>query len=103
MEVEAGGRIALAGTPYLAGAGHLLDRGLGELLKTGCGMAAAVEALTTTPARLLGLKCEPLGPGTVSDCTLFRKSLSGEVDVEAVISGGRLYGNSGGFSDLPSG
>ena len=56
IEIHADGHISLFGTPYLAGAGHLLDRCVAQFAAfTGCGIGDAVAACTETPSRLLGL------------------------------------------------
>jgi N-acetylglucosamine-6-phosphate deacetylase len=55
-EVQTSGKVVLAGTPYLAGAGHLLDTCVANAYRfTGAPLADIVRAATHTPARLLGL------------------------------------------------
>jgi N-acetylglucosamine-6-phosphate deacetylase len=75
VEVHPNGRISLAGTPFLAGAGHLLDWDIAHFVRfTGCDLAAAVRLCTVNPARLLGLP-EPhgtLAAGAPAHLTLFR-------------------------------
>lgn len=67
VDVSEDGRISLAGTPYLAGAGLLQKRGLEFLMEsTGCRLDAAVTACTVNPAALIGL--DPTG----SDIVAFR-------------------------------
>jgi N-acetylglucosamine-6-phosphate deacetylase len=56
-EVLPNGKVVLAGTPYLAGAGHLLDTCVANALRfTGAPLADIIRAATITPARLLGLE-----------------------------------------------
>jgi N-acetylglucosamine-6-phosphate deacetylase len=55
VEVNDEGRLGLAGTPYLAGAGHLLDRGIATLTTAAdLSLAQAVATVTANPHRLLG-------------------------------------------------
>lgn len=57
VDLSEDGRISLAGTPYLAGAGLLQKRGVEYLMEsTGCTPAAALRACTVNPRRLLGLE-----------------------------------------------
>jgi N-acetylglucosamine-6-phosphate deacetylase len=56
-EVLPSGQVVLAGTPFLAGAGHLLDAGVANALRfTGWSLADVVRAASVTPARLLGIE-----------------------------------------------
>jgi N-acetylglucosamine-6-phosphate deacetylase len=74
-EVLPTGKVVLAGTPYLAGAGHLLDTCVANALRfTDLGMAGVVRATATNPARLLGLDDRKgrVAPGYDADLTLFR-------------------------------
>ncbi len=76
-EVLPSGKVVLAGTPYLAGAGHLLDTCIANALRfTDLGMAGVVRAATANPARLLGLEGRKgqVVPGYDADLTLFRLS-----------------------------
>ncbi|MCK4513832.1 MAG: amidohydrolase family protein [Spirochaetaceae bacterium] len=55
VEVNEEGRIGLAGTPYLAGAGHLLDRAIMTLVVDGgLPIGDAAATITVNPHRLLG-------------------------------------------------
>jgi len=57
VEVGEDGRISLAGTPYLAGAGLLQKRGLEFLMEaTGCPLSTAVKACTENPATLIAVE-----------------------------------------------
>jgi N-acetylglucosamine-6-phosphate deacetylase len=54
--VQTSGKVVLAGTPYLAGAGHPLATCVVNAYRfTGAPLADIVRAATHTPARLLGL------------------------------------------------
>jgi len=56
VDVSDAGRISLAGTPYLAGAGLLQKRGIEFLMETtGCTLDAALAAATVNPAALIGI------------------------------------------------
>lgn len=56
VEVHPDGHIGLAGTPFLAGAGHLLDRCIAQFVRaTGATVPETVSLCTTNPALLLGL------------------------------------------------
>jgi N-acetylglucosamine-6-phosphate deacetylase len=89
VEVTVEGTLRLAGTPYLAGAGHLLDWDIAHF-KEACGISLqqAIQCCTVNPSTLLGLspsigehqpekslKEEPktswLTPGSMANLTLF--------------------------------
>ncbi len=75
VEVHDDGHIGLAGTPFLAGAGHLLDRGVARFMSaTGADLASTVRLCTTNPARLLGLppRAGTLQVGAPANLTIFR-------------------------------
>ncbi|MFW6362019.1 MAG: N-acetylglucosamine-6-phosphate deacetylase [Spirochaetota bacterium] len=62
VEVHPDGHLGLAGTDFLAGAGHLLDRGIAQFVNaTGCSLAAAIKLCTLNPAKLLALPGTPEG------------------------------------------
>jgi len=66
VELHPDGHLGLHGTPYLAGAGHLLDRCVAQFMNfTGEGAGGAGRLCTENPARLLGLPAErfSLAPG----------------------------------------
>ncbi len=57
VEVHPDGHLGLAGTEYLAGAGHLLDRCVAFFRQAaGCELREAVLAASDVPARFLGLR-----------------------------------------------
>jgi N-acetylglucosamine-6-phosphate deacetylase len=94
-EVLPTGKVVLAGTPYLAGAGHLLDVCVPHMLRsTPLTLAEVVGCVSTVPARILGLEGRKghLRPGYDADLTLFRLPQSGPLSIVETISGGEsLY------------
>ncbi len=91
-EVLASGKVVLAGTPYLAGAGHLLDVCVANALQmTGWSMGTVIRLATENPARVLGM--DPLQtqivPGSETDLTLFRLGAPGRpLEIVATIRDG---------------
>ncbi len=56
VNVDEDGRLGLAGTPYLAGAGHLLDWDIPRFMQAaGVTLIEAVKLATINPRRFLGL------------------------------------------------
>ena len=56
VDVYPDGHLGLAGTEYLAGAGHLLDRAIPSMCKaSGCTLRQAISLATDNPTRLLKL------------------------------------------------
>ncbi len=90
VEVSADGRLGVVGTPYLAGAGHLLNHNIARAIEVaGLTLAQALELATRNPARFVGGR-GALEPGLRADVTRFlwqpgRASLS----VTDVFVGGR--------------
>ena len=93
VEVEQSGRVSLAGTPYLAGAGHLLDSDVARFLSAaGCSVTEAVSAVTITPAAMIGMEdfSASLSPGSQGDAVAFRlEPGAGCVSIETVVLDGR--------------
>ena len=76
VEVHKDGHLGLAGTPYLAGAGHLLDWDIAHFVSfTGAALADAIRLCTINPARLLKLRGRFLKAKVLSGlpCTLPEK------------------------------
>lgn len=72
--VEPSGRVVTAGTPYLAGAGFLLDTGVAfAAARTDLELSGAVRCATAVPAHLLGLapRVGTLAAGSDADLVLF--------------------------------
>jgi N-acetylglucosamine-6-phosphate deacetylase len=93
-EVLPTGKIVLAGTPYLAGAGHLMDTCVANALRfTDLGMAGTARAAGNNPARILGLDDRKgrVAAGCDADLTLFRvPSNDGPLDIVATVRGGEV-------------
>ena len=91
-EVLPGGKIALAGTPYLAGAGHLLDVCVANALRwTELGMAGIAQSVATNPAQLLDLEnTGSVKIGNLADLTLFRETEDGPLEIVAAILEGKV-------------
>ena len=101
VQVFDDGHLGLAGTEYLAGAGHLLDRGVAQFVRaTGCSLAEAVRLCTVNPALLFGLPAvhdEPAA-GMPANLTRFTWRPDSEIlAVDKTLLGGRLlYSREGG-------
>jgi N-acetylglucosamine-6-phosphate deacetylase len=92
-EVLPTGKVVLAGTPYLAGAGHLLDTGVATLLRaTDLSLGEVIRTVTANPADLLGLGATKgrLAVGYDADLTLFRLPHSGPLEIVTTIRGGSV-------------
>ncbi len=78
VEVFGDGHVGLAGTPYLAGAGHLLDRDIANVINvTGCSLSDAVTLCTINPLKLLSFPEERNFPsgGTEAGAVIFSYSM----------------------------
>ncbi|UCD82105.1 MAG: amidohydrolase family protein, partial [Desulfobacterales bacterium] len=96
VEVHDDGHISLAGTEFLAGAGHMLDRDIAQFIRhTGLGVASAVALCTINAARVLGEKAyaKDLEQGMPADLTLFHHRAGDErLRIEQTILRGKtLY------------
>lgn len=92
-EVLPGGKIVTVGTPYLAGAGHLLDVCIANALRfTDLTLAQVIGCVTAIPARILGLEARKghLHVGYDADITLFRIRENEPLAIVATICGGEL-------------
>lgn len=93
VEVHPDGHLGVAGTEYLAGAGHLLNRCVRFFKEaTGCSLKDAVLAATDRPAAYLG-QALPTGPfrvGEPADVLCFRER---EAELEVVSQESGLQGN----------
>ncbi|MBN1836087.1 MAG: amidohydrolase family protein [Spirochaetales bacterium] len=96
VQVFEDGHLGVAGTEILAGAGHLLDRGVAQFVRaTGCSIGEAVRLCTLNPARLLGAPEQPSSadptPGMAADLVQFRWSPGAEaLVVDKTLFRGRL-------------
>jgi N-acetylglucosamine-6-phosphate deacetylase len=99
-EVLPSGKVVLAGTPYLAGAGHLLDTCVANALRfTDLGIAGVARAAATNPTRLLGLSDRKgrVAPGYDADLTLFRlPEGDGPMGIVATVRAGEVVYQGGG-------
>jgi N-acetylglucosamine-6-phosphate deacetylase len=78
VEVHGDGHLGLAGTEYLAGAGHLLDRCIAQFIRAaGASLSEAVRLCTVNPAALLGAAlaadqaADSFRPGAPADVAQF--------------------------------
>jgi N-acetylglucosamine-6-phosphate deacetylase len=77
VEVHEDGHLGLYNTPYLAGAGHMLDWDLAHFMKfTGHGITEVIPLCTTNPAKLLKLETQygKLEAGAPANLALFHYS-----------------------------
>ena len=71
--MHADGHLSVIDTPFLAGAGHLLDWSIAHFISfVDCTLAAALILCTENPARLFGLGSGRLEKGTAANITTFR-------------------------------
>lgn len=91
-EVLPSGKVVLAGTPYLAGAGHLQDTCAANYLRwTDGGMSGLAQAFSYNPAKVLGLSGSgSLETGKDASFTLFRETDSGPLAIAATVLKGEL-------------
>lgn len=93
-EILPSGKVVLAGTPYLAGAGHLLDTCVANALRwTELGMSGIAKTTSTNPARLLGLRERKgkVAVGYDADFTLFREAKGdGPIEIVGTVLGGEV-------------
>lgn len=92
-EVLPSGRVVLAGTPYLAGAGALLDVCVANALRfTDLSLAQTIACVSAVPARILGLDGRKghLQIGHDADLTLFRVPDAGPLEIAATVCAGEV-------------
>lgn len=90
-EVLPSGRVVLAGTPYLAGAGFLLDTCIANALRfTDLSLAQVTRCAGAIPARILGIEAHKghLQVGHDADLTLFRIPDTGPLEIAATVCAG---------------
>lgn len=94
VEINPDGHLSLAGTEFLAGAGHLLDRCVARFAAaTGATLPETVALCTINPARLIGLPQEAVDfvPGSPACLTQFRGSSgSGNLEIETCVIAGEV-------------
>jgi len=92
-EVLPSGRVVLTGTPYLAGAGALLDVCVANALRfTDLSRAQMMACVSAIPARILGLEGRKghLRVGHDADLTLFRIPETGPLEIVATVCAGEV-------------
>jgi len=92
-EVLSTGKVVLAGTPYLAGAGHLLDTGVANAVRfTGWPLGPVVRAASAVPAAILGIQdhAGAVAPGLDAHLTLFRFPDAGPLQIAATLRAGEV-------------
>lgn len=93
-ELHANGKISLAGTPYLAGAGLFLDSGIPNTVRfTDASLSDAIEMTSINPARLLGIedRVGSVEVGKEASLSLFRWEEGQEkLDVVATVVRGQV-------------
>ena len=93
VEVLPGGRINLAGTPYLAGSGFHLARCVAHAARVATGFASAVEMASLHPARFLSLPACGLAPGAEAYLWAYRLDAEGMPHTQLTVRAGRIvYG-----------
>lgn len=93
VELHPNGKISLAGTPYLAGAGLFLNTGIPNVVEyTDATIEDAVGLATRNPARLLGREdAGSVAPGKEATLTLFRwEPGQDKLDAVATVVKGRV-------------
>jgi N-acetylglucosamine-6-phosphate deacetylase len=93
-EVLPSGKVILAGTPYLAGAGHLLDTCVANAVRfTDFSLQQVIDCVSANPARLMGLddKKGRIEIGYDADLTLFQLADDGPLQVAATVCSGELF------------
>jgi N-acetylglucosamine-6-phosphate deacetylase len=91
-EVLPSGKVVVAGTPYLSGAGHLQDTCVAHAVRhTDLSLDQAIRCVTEVPAQILGLERKGrLRTGADADLTLFRLPDEGPLEIVATVRGGDI-------------
>jgi N-acetylglucosamine-6-phosphate deacetylase len=89
FEVMPGGKIVVAGTPYLAGSGVFTDHCVGHALRFAeVSLADALDMTGARPRELLGLPARRLEVGEVADLVLFDWQPGGAFQVVTTVADG---------------
>jgi len=93
VEVSANGRVTLAGTPYLAGAGLPLIDGVANAMRwLECSLAEAWRMATANPASFIDARPSArLEPGEPADLVMLRADAHGLTVVETVVAGETVF------------
>jgi N-acetylglucosamine-6-phosphate deacetylase len=88
LQIQADGKIVVAGTSYLAGSGAFTDTCVGNTIRfAGVSLADAVDMAGARPRQLLGLPPRRLEVGQPADLVLFDWQPDGDFRVTATLSG----------------
>jgi N-acetylglucosamine-6-phosphate deacetylase len=87
LEVLPSGKIAVAGTPYLAGSGHFTDVCVANVIGFAhVSLAEAVEMAAIRPRELLGLPVPSIDVGQPAELMVFDWEPGGDLRVQEVIT-----------------
>jgi N-acetylglucosamine-6-phosphate deacetylase len=90
LEVLPGGKVVVAGTPFLAGSGAFTDVCVGNVIRfAGVSLAEALDMAGARPRQLLGLPPRRLEAGAPADLVLFDWQEGGDWRVTDTIVAGR--------------
>jgi N-acetylglucosamine-6-phosphate deacetylase len=104
VDVLPGGRVGLAGTPYLAGAGVFTDACVAHAVTVGgLSLAEALDLAGARPRLLLGLEPRPLQQGAPADLVLFDWQPGDDFCVRATIIAGEWEGSMNHVGDPDDG
>ena len=85
LEVQAEGKIVVAGTPYLAGSGHFTDVCVANVAHfAGVSLANAVDMAVVRPRELLGLPVPTLNVGQPASLVVFSWRAGSGLRVESI-------------------
>jgi N-acetylglucosamine-6-phosphate deacetylase len=86
LEALPGGKIVVAGTPFLAGSGHFTDVCVGNVIAfAGVSLKDAVEMASVRPRQLLGLPVPAIEPGRPAGLVVFDYEPGGPIHVREVL------------------
>jgi N-acetylglucosamine-6-phosphate deacetylase len=89
FEVQPGGKVVVAGTPFLAGSGAFTDACVGNVMRfAGVSLRDAVDMAGARPRELLGLPPWTLEAGQPAELVLFDWQDGGDFRVREVLLGG---------------
>jgi N-acetylglucosamine-6-phosphate deacetylase len=93
VQVFEDGHLGLAGTEFLAGAAHLLDRDMAHFMAyTGCSLAETIPLCTTNPSNIMGLPQHygRIEEGSPANLVLFNyRKGNGRLDIVRTIRNGK--------------
>src|SRR5439155_24730900 len=86
LDVLPGGKIVVAGTPFLAGSGHFTDVCVGNAVAfTGVSLKDAVDMASVRPRQLLGLPVPAIESGRPAELVVFDYEPGGPISVHQTI------------------